>query len=353
MALGVDEATRIVRFCLAGNGWGTVGYEDNACVIDLMVNGLAQASPFRFEAGSFEEALELAVEAGVLRASSVERQVAFVGRTSQRRSGRSVADPDPPLGPLQFPEATAFVSALVNETQRERGLSSIYAASGGRLFGEELAAQWRATERRRRELIRFRERVASRLPSSVAAQLARAEELLGSVVGARGRVERLMVRPKEIIHSYSQMNRELLRVIDGLLVTVVEPVQRPTAFAWVALLCAKEKTGIERAQLVSAFEHDRYFDGQYQALLGLIASRESYLHLFTVTAPAPAGDLLHEKLESDSANAVQQMERVALAHRRGGFGVDPTDWFTAISTQMDLLGDVESALRKSLARVGA
>lgn len=348
MALGVDEATRILRFCLAGDGWGTAAYEDNACVINLMVNSLAQANPFRFEAGSFEVTLKLAVDAGVLKASSVERQVAFVGRTSQRRSGRSVTEPDPPPGPLQFPEATAFVSALVNETQRERGLSSIYAASGGRLFGEELAAQWRTTERRRRELVRFRERAGTRLPSPVAGQLARAEELLGSVVATRGRVERLMVRPKEIIHSYSQMNREFLRVIDGLLVTVVEPVQRPTAFAWIALLCAKEETGIERAQLVSAFEHDRYFDGQYQALLGLIASRESYLHLFTVTAPPPAGDLLHEKLESDSANTVQQMERVALAHRRGGFGVNPTDWFTAISMQMDLLGDVESALRKSL-----
>ena len=83
------------------------------------------------------------------------------------------------------------------------------------------------------------------------------------------------------------MNREFLRVIDGLLATIINPVQRPTGFAWVALLYAKEKTGIERAQLVSAFEHDRYFDGQYQALLGLISARESYLHLFTAAAPSP------------------------------------------------------------------
>ena len=347
MALGADEATRILRFCLAGDGWGTAAQEDDAHVLNVVVNGLAQARAFRFEAGSFEDALKLAVDAGVLRAGNVEKQVAFVERTSQRRS------PDLPVAPLQFPEATAIVSALVNETQRERGLSSLYAASEGRLFGEELAAQWRTTERRRRELIRFRERFAGRFPLPVAGQLARAEELLGNVIAARSRIEKLMVRPKELIESYSQMNREFLRVIDGLLATIIDPLQRPTGFAWVALLYAKEKTGIERAHLVSAFEHDRYFDGQYQALLGLISSRESYLHLFTAAAPSPAADLLLEKLESDSANAVQKLEQIALAHRRGGFGVDPTDWFRAISQQMDLLGDVESSVRNSLASTGA
>jgi hypothetical protein len=353
MALGVDETTRIVRFCLAGDGWGTARCDEDTRVIELVINGVAQATSFRFEAGTFEEALKQAVDAGVLSANNVERQVAFVERTAGGRLGRSGSGSPLPDRQLQFPEATALLSALVNETQRERGISSLYAASGGRLFGQELTAQWRATERRRRELIRFRERSARVLPARVAAQLARAEALLGDVVAARGRVEKLMVRPKELIETYSHMNRALLRVIDGLLVTLVDPAQRLSAFAWIALLYAKEDTGIERAQLASAFENDRYFYGQYQAVLGLIASRESYLHLFATAAPSPAGELMHEKLASDSANAVQKMERIALAHRRGGFGVDPTDWFTAISQQMDLLGDVESVVRNSLASPAA
>jgi len=42
------------------------------------------------------------------------------------------------------------------------------------------------------------------------------------------------------------------------------------------------------------------------------------------------------------------MERVALSHRRGGFGIDPTDWFATVSRQIEILGDVESALRAGL-----
>jgi hypothetical protein len=358
MGLGVDEATRIVRFCLAGDGWGTAVYEGDARVLKLVVNGAAQAEALRFEAATFEAALQLAVEAGVLKAGVVGKQIAFIRQTSPRdaggRSGRA-PEPSPEASSnaasraLSFPEGTAILSALIHETQRERGISSLYAASGGRLFGEQLVAQWRVTERRRLALLAFQERFADLLPPAVAGQLGRAQELLANVAAERGRIEKLKVTPVELIESYSRTNRELLRVIDSLLVTVADPAHRPTAFAWIALLYAKEKTGVERAQLVSAFERDRYFDGQYQSLLGLIAARESYLHLFAAAAPRPAGDLMHENLESKTAALVQKMERIALGHRRGGFGVDPTDWFDAISDQMDLFGDVESAVRTSLA----
>jgi hypothetical protein len=360
MALGVDEATRIVRFCLAGDGWGSAAYEGEARVITLVVNGAVQAASFRFEAATFEAALHLAAQAGVLKAKSVEKQIAFVRQTSAKEpaGGRlrgsaphptSDGAPEPPTGPVPFSEATGILSALIHETQRERGISSLYAASGGRLFGEHLVGQWRVTERRRLALLAFQERCGDRLPPNAAAQLGRAEALLRDIAAARVKIEKLQIAPVDVIASYSRMNGELLRVIDAFLVMVVDPAQRPTALAWIALLYAKEKIGGERAQLVSAFERDRYFDGQYQSLLGLIAARDSYLHLFAAAAPLPAGDLLHEKLESKTAGAVQKMERIALDHRRGGFGVDPTDWFEAISDQIDFFGDVESAVRSSLA----
>jgi hypothetical protein len=358
MALGVDEATRIVRFCLAGDGWGNAAYEGELRVIELLVNGALQAEPFRFEAETFEAALKLAVEAGVLKPEIVAKQIAFIRQTSAKEPGGRPrgAGPHPEpsdaaetrSGPVPFSEVTGILSALIHETQRERGISSLYAASGGRLFGEQLVGQWRVTERRRLALLAFQERFGDRLPPSATAQLGRAQALLCDAAAARVKIENLQIAPVDLIDAYSRLNRELLRVIDALLVTVVDPAQRPTALAWIALLNAKEKTGGERAQLVSAFERDRYFDGQYQSLLGLIAARESYLHLFSAAAPLTAGDLMHEKLESKTAGAVQKMERIALDHRRGGFGVDPTDWFEAISDQIDFFGDVEAAVRSSL-----
>jgi methyl-accepting chemotaxis protein len=272
-----------------------------------------------------------------------------VGPSAGGEGGRGKGDGGAPLGISLFQDMTALVSALVHETQRERGVSSLYAASGGRRFGAELSAQWRATDLRREELGIFRERHEAGLPSAAAGQLARGEELLRNVVAGRGRIEDLETAPREIVAAYSHLNAELLQVIDGLIARAVEPRHHATALAWMALLYAKEKTGIERAQLVSAFERDRFSDGQYQAVLGAIASRQSYLHLFGAAAPAPVIEILRAPPASEVTVAFEQMERVALAHRRGGFGIDPTAWFAIVSRQIELLGDVESALRAGLA----
>jgi hypothetical protein len=356
MALGIDEATRILRFCLAGDGWGTAVYEDGVCLLKVVLNRPDRAEACLFEGATFEEAFRQAVDAGALKRTSVEKQIAFLNRATGGASSRAPADKDRPAEHSAFddeglfPAMTAVISALVHETQRERGISSLYTASGGRLFATELAEQWRATDRRWRELIGFRERHANRFPAAVTTQLAATEELLADTVGSRARIEALKLVPTELIEAYSRLNGEILSVIDDLSSRVVEPLQRPAALAWMALLYAKEKTGIERAQLASAFERDVFFEGQYQSLLGLIAARQSYLHLFTTAAPAPARRLMEERLGADVLEPVERMEQIALSHRDGGFGVDPTAWFAAVSRQMERLTDVESAVRVSLAR---
>jgi len=329
-------------------------YEEDACVLKLVLTGSDRAETCRFEARDFEGALQQAVAAGVLKGACVEKQIAFFTRTSgtaleaAKATKRDAAASNGGTG--LFPAVAALVSALVHETQRERGISSLYTASEGRLFGRELNEQWRATDRRREELVAFRDRPAGRLPRGIERKLGDAGDLVDSVTASREKVEHLRTIPTEIIDTYSQMNGEILRIVDDVAALVVEPIQRPAVLAWTALLHAKEKTGIERAQLASAFERDRYFDGQYQAVLGLIAARQSYLHLFAVAAPPPSGRVMRERLEAGIAADVERMERIALTCRDGGFGVDPVAWFAAISRQVDLLGEVEASVRASLAR---
>jgi hypothetical protein len=59
---------------------------------------------------------------------------------------------------------------------------------------------------------------------------------------------------------------------------------------------------------------------------------------------------MRARLASEVGPAVEQMERIALSHREGGFGVDAAAWFTTISRHIDLLADVEATVRVSLTR---
>jgi Nitrate and nitrite sensing len=352
-SIGRDDATRIVRFCLAGVGWGSALHEDDLCVVKIARSGAVGSEIMRFEAVSFEAALRQAADAGALKSLCLEKQIAFLARvlpTDDSRSSGEAPGARPGLNgspETLFSALTAAISALVHETQRERGTSSLYLSSGGRLFARELRGQWRITDARREELVRLRDWHASRLPRILALHLERAEALLGGLAASRGAVELLQATPASVIDRYSNVNGELLSVIDAL-EKGVEIALRPTALAWMALLYAKEKTGIERAQLANAFSLDHYVDGQHATVSALIAACDSYLHVFAAAAPDAFRELLRDKMQSDVAISVTAMERVALMKRDGGFGIDPTLWFANVSRKMDLLGNVELAVRSSI-----
>ena len=361
MSLGRDDATRIIRFCLAGAGWGSAVHEDDRCVLKIALSpSSASSSPGdtvarRFEGETFEVALRQAAEAGVLKSVCLEKQIAFLARSLPERRPTAL-DEDaeanlvrPVASEALFSSVTAAVSALVHEIQVERGTSALYLTSGGRLFARELRAQWRSTDARHMELQSFWQRGgASTLPATVVRQLVATEPALARLVEGREQVEGLRISAATVIDSHSRVNDRLLAVIDDLATDGVAGTSRPTALAWMSLLHAKEKTGRERAQLASVFSRDSYLDGQHSTVSALIAAGQSYLHVFSAAAPRPAGEMLREKMRSDVVEAVTRMEHVALVNRDGGFGIDPQDWFSTITRKMDLLSDVESAVRASL-----
>jgi len=357
MPLGREDATRIVRFCMAGNGWGAASREDDVCIIRIVHADPADGDADRFEGVTFEDALRAAADAGRLKSSCVEKQITFLAR--------SLPEPGAELEPPRetesmaaraegrlFPTITTIISALVHETQRERGASSLYASSSGRLFGTELREQWRLTDERRAELAAFRDGNPAGLPRALAFRLDRAEEALASLTSRRGEIEALHVASPQVIDRYSAINAELLGIIDELAGRAANARARFSALAWMALLHAKEKTGVERAQLSSVFAWDHFVDDQHAVVSGLIAARHSYLHLFSIAAPQLARELLQRMLRSPVEQAVTDFERKALEHREGGFGVDPAEWFNLISRKIDGFTEVEAAVRVSLAHPG-
>jgi len=356
MPLGREDATRIIRFCMAGAGWGTATRDDDTCVVKIVEANVPEGTPDRFEGVTFEEALRAAAAAGRLKSACLEKQISFMARSLPDPSGMEmdmVREPDSAAVRAEvrlFPTLVAAISALVHETQLERGTSSLYASSQGRLFGHEMQRQWENTDERRQELVSLRESNPAGLPRGLAARLDRTTELVAGLAERRGEVGSVSVSASEVIARYTRVNADLLGIIDELAGRAVAARAKFPALAWVALLHAKEKTGIERAQLSSAFAWDRFRDDQHAVVAGLIAARQTYLHLFSVAAPSLAREILQRTLASPIEQAVIDMERVAIEHREGGFGIDPATWFDLISRKIDSFGEVETAVRATVAQ---
>ena len=352
MALGREDAMRIGRFCLGGGGQATALQEHDRCVVKLGRSVSWGTEDFTFDGTSYEDALRAAAQAGVLKPSCLEKQIAFLARTLPE----SGPDATPALGPPPtqltelFPLLTRAISALVHDTQIERGTSSLFLSSGGRLFGDQLRKKWRNTDARRSDLSRLCERGLSAVAPGLERRFDRAAAMLDEIEARRAEVAAIGTTPSQVIDRYTAANTELLGIIDSLASTARgDSAMQPTALAWMALLHAMEKMGLERAHLATVFSWDRYADGQHATVAATIAARESYLHIFSAAAPRPAGELLRETLTSEVGFTCSEMERVAMHRREGGFGVDPAAWFSAMTRKIDLLGRVESAVCASLA----
>jgi len=349
MALSRADAVRILRFCLGADDSGDAATRpDGTCAVTIaLCRSSYQVSTF--EGATFEEALRRAASAEALKGPCVDKQIAFLARrepVAQEMEPVVAAPPVVDRAPggavgARFLAITDAIGALLHETQRERGISTLFVGSKGRLFGDEMARQCRRTESRRSLLAELLGEQAP-TPAAVRRRLERVEALLGGVGSLRAGIRDQVVTVPHLIEVYSTVNAELLAAVDAFMVAGLWDEGRSSALACVALLHAKEKTGIERAQLTKAFLEDHLTDDLRMSLAGLLAAQSSYLHIFSAAAPRAAEQLLRRTLASPVAAEVQRMESLIFGDDERGFGVDPTAWFTTITRKIDMLGDVAS-----------
>ena len=356
MSLSSSDAARVLRFCLVADDAGTVEKRDDGSCVVTIVTSRPTYQVHSFEELTFEAALRSAAGRGVLRAACVEKQIAFTTRcdplaeaTSAIRTPRPPAAAGPGAAAPVFLTLTDAVGSLLHETQRERGVSTLFVASGGQLAGDELTEQWKSSDQRRAALFDVVAREMPSLPAPVGRRFQHAGSLLGAIDGTRDAVMGGRIEAARVIEVYTALNAALLAAIEAMMVAGVPGPERNHALACVVLQHAKEKAGIERAQLAMTFLRDRFAQGQRLSVASLIAAQSTYLHIFAATAPEAGESALRKALASPAAAEVQRMESVVFLDGESGFGIDPSLWYRAISRKIDLLGDVSSATLASLA----
>ncbi|VAX07974.1 Methyl-accepting chemotaxis protein, partial [hydrothermal vent metagenome] len=109
-------------------------------------------------------------------------------------------------------------SALVHETQKERGATAGFLGSKGKKFVTELPAQRRSTDQKRAELRAFlKEFDANAYGNEFASRLNDATSRLSQLEGKRSAVSALSIPTKEAICYYTGFNSAMLGVISEMI----------------------------------------------------------------------------------------------------------------------------------------
>ncbi|MFQ5498969.1 MAG: methyl-accepting chemotaxis protein [Candidatus Zixiibacteriota bacterium] len=241
-------------------------------------------------------------------------------------------------------------SALVHETQKERGMTAGILGSKGAKFASELPQQQRQTDEQRKTLEAFLEEVdIERFGTTFKNQVGQATAQLAQLESMRGQVSSQSVGARDAIGFYTKMNGAFLDAVAVIpqLTDVGEVANQATAY--VSFLKGKERAGIERAVLTNTFAGDKFGDGMYRKFVALVSAQDSYLDGFLANATEEHKQFYQSTMASSAVDEVERMRAVAFAKANSGkFGIDPTIWFTTITEKINLLKSVENRLSDDL-----
>jgi methyl-accepting chemotaxis protein len=234
------------------------------------------------------------------------------------------------------------VGNLLHETQRERGSSSLFLTSKGAKGADPMKAARANGNQRRAALEEFLAAKAADLPPAVLDEVKRVLATFEPLPQVRARVDSFSIPVQEEVAFFTSFN---LALLDAMGAISRESNSAPTTralVAYTALLSAKERTGIERAQMSNVFTAGAFGPGQLTLVSGLVAVQAGFLQTFAQNAPPALLAALAQRRQQPPFAQVAAFEKTAFERAAAGqFGVEPTDWWTAMTAKIDLLKEVE------------
>jgi len=251
---------------------------------------------------------------------------------------------------VQLTELASTLSALVHETQKERGASAGFIGSKGANFAEILPKQQKTTNTRVANVQAF---IASADKSIFNADLnnkvSALEKDLANLKATRQKVNSLNIPLGEAVAWYTNMNAHMLAIIEAMphVVSDASLVRNLTVYA--NYLQSKERAGIERAVLSATFGADKFAPNMFKKFVELVAAQDNYLHVFLALADKKDIEFYQATMRHDSVAQVADMRNTAFAKANtGGFNVEAEHWFATISKKINQLKQVDDYLATSI-----
>ncbi|MBT4519277.1 MAG: methyl-accepting chemotaxis protein [Halieaceae bacterium] len=238
------------------------------------------------------------------------------------------------------------ISALVHETQKERGMTAGFLNSKGAKFANELPKQRGSTDGKREELRSFLETFDDKsYGQSFSSQLNRALNPLNEIDAKRADISRHSIAAGEAIGFYTNFNAGALSII-GLLPTMSSEgaISTQTA-AYFSFLLGKERAGIERAVLTGTFAAGSFGAGAYNKFIRLVSEQNSYNGLYLTLAAPEMKSSFDKKMSQPVVFEVENMREQA---RNQDFNVEADTWFRKITEKINLLKAMEDELSTEL-----
>lgn len=241
---------------------------------------------------------------------------------------------------------------FVHESQIERGASAGFLGSGGTKFVDEMAAQRRKTDPVRNVLIAcLDETDLAFTGKEYQDRLEKIRAQLGELDQLRTTIDAQALKAPDAVAQYTQTHALILGTIEFAGRQIADGALGKAVFNYASFMQGKERAGLERATLNTAFAANAFPPGLYLRFVTLISEQDTYLNVFRALATPEQIQFLDVQLKRPESEEVARLRDIALSRAaEGNFGVDPLQWFSASTARIDLLKNVEDRLRADLSQ---
>lgn len=252
-------------------------------------------------------------------------------------------------------ELVGAIGRLVHGLQRERGISNVVLASGGKRYVDELEAQIAESlqlEERVRECFDRLETDPGRLGNGTRlfSRIAWVIPGLDALPDLRRRIGTLKLTVAESTTSFVKLIAGLLAVVFEAADGATDPEISRLLVAMFNFMQGKEFAGQERACGAAAFTSGRNDSARQEQWLHLIESQERCFQVFSeFSGPALEAQWLANLPPAHTAE-LERMRRIACA-APAGVALDPelsAPWFDCCTRRIDAMQTVETRLAADL-----
>jgi signal transduction histidine kinase len=235
-------------------------------------------------------------------------------------------------------------TALAHELQRERGLTL-----GGLLAGRRspgLREQRAATNQ---ALAAYRASAAGldvdALAPAAADELASATNRLDGLTGLRQDLNQGSIAPAAALDAYNTTIADLLNTNRGLITGIADPQLAQRVGAFVAVSRIKELAALEREQVSEVLDRGRFAPGEFRRFTSTLSTRAVLLSEFRAAADDAQRATFVDTLVGPEVQRARELQAEAIASEgASSLVLDPAEWWTVNSTEIDLLRRVEDQL---------
>ncbi len=241
------------------------------------------------------------------------------------------------------------ISAMVHNTQKERGASAGFAGSKGVKFKDALSNIRKDTDKTRAEMQNYLKTLdLSPYPQEMRSQLDDAMNRLSKLENTRSNVSSLTYNVPQTVGYYTPLNGAFLDTIAFIAKMSSDVDMSRDLNAFVNYLYSKERAGVERAVMTGTFAKDSFPSGFYAKFVKLMSEQDTYMSRFIFLSTAQNVSFYKTTLVGKDVEEVDRMRKVALSHIDGNFGVDAMYWFNTITAKINLLKKVENFLSEDV-----